>query len=43
MGEEKKRTLEEYLIERIEESGYPLEIEVSDAMDKDFMVFLYST
>lgn len=37
--EEKKRTLEDHLIEKIKESGYPLEIEVSIMLDPDYIVF----
>jgi len=37
--ESKKRTLEDYLMERIKESGYPLEIEVSNILDPDYIVF----
>ena len=36
---EKKRTLEDHLVERIKESGYPLEIEVSNMLDSDYMVW----
>ena len=36
---EKKRTLEDYLVERIKESGFPLEIEVSNMLDSDYIVF----
>ena len=36
---EKKRTLEDHLIEKIKESGYPLEIEVSNILDPDYIVF----
>ena len=35
----KKRTLEDHLIEKIEESGYPLEIEISALLDKEYLVF----
>lgn len=34
-----KKTLEEYLIEKVKESGYPLEIEISKLLDKDYIVF----
>ena len=37
--EGKKRTLEDHLIEKIKESGYPLEIEVSNILDPDYIVF----
>ena len=38
--EEGKGTLEDYLIERIKKSGYPLEIEISDALEREkFVVF----
>jgi len=37
--ERKKRTLEDNLIEKIKESGYPLEIEVSNILDPDYIVF----
>jgi len=37
--EEKKKTLEEHLIKRIKKSGYPLEIEISNLLDKDYVVF----
>lgn len=36
--EDKKRHLEEYLIERIKKSGYPLEIRISDLLDEDHYV-----
>ena len=36
---EKKRTLEDHLIEKIKESGYPLEIEISALLDKKYIVF----
>jgi len=35
----KKKTLEEHLIEKVKESGYPLEIEISKLLDKDYIVF----
>lgn len=37
--EEKKKTLEDHLIEKIKESGYPLEIEISTLLDKEYLVF----
>lgn len=37
--EEKNRTLENYLIKRIKKSGYPLEIEISNLLDKEYLVF----
>lgn len=37
--EEKKKTLEDHLIEKIKESSYPLEIEVSNKLDPDYIVF----
>lgn len=37
--EEKNRTLENYLIKRIKKSGYPLEIEISNLLDKEYVVF----
>ena len=39
MSEEKKRTLKDHLIERIKKSGFPLEIEISNLLDKEFVVF----
>jgi len=35
----RKGTLEDYLIKRIKESGYPLEVEISNMLDKEFVVF----
>lgn len=38
--EERKDTLEDYLVERVKKSGYPLEIEVSDMLEREkFVVF----
>jgi len=38
--QKKRRTLEEHLIEKIKESGYPLEIEISNLLDeKSYVVF----
>lgn len=37
--EGKERTLKNHLIERIKESGYPLEIEMSNILDPDYIVF----
>jgi hypothetical protein len=34
----KKKGLEDYLVEKIKESGYPLEIEVSNLLDKKYLV-----
>lgn len=39
MDPEKSRTLEDYLIEKVKESGYPLEIEISTLLDKEYVVF----
>jgi hypothetical protein len=41
MSSEKKntKTLEDYLIERINKSGYPLEIEISNLLDQEYVVF----
>lgn len=36
---EKNRTLEDHLIKRIKKSGYPLEIEISNLLDKEYVVF----
>lgn len=36
---EKKKTLEDHLIKRIKESGYPLEIEISTLLDNEYLVF----
>lgn len=36
---EKKKALEDHLIEKIEKSGYPLEIEISGLLDKEYVVF----
>jgi len=37
---EGKETLEEYLVERVKKSGYPLEIEISDVLEREnFVVF----
>lgn len=36
---EKNRTLEDHLIKRIKKSGYPLEIEISNLLDKKYVVF----
>lgn len=38
--EERKDTLEDYLIEKVKKSGYPLEIEVSNALENErFVIF----
>jgi len=37
--EEKKKTLEDYLVEKIKKSGYPLEIEISTLLDREYVVF----
>lgn len=37
--EGKKKTLEDYLIERIKKSGYPLEIEISNLLDHKYVIF----
>lgn len=38
--EDVKDTLEDYLLERVKKSGYPLEIEISDALEREkFVVF----
>lgn len=39
MESEKRRTVEDHLIEKIKESGYPLEIEISTLLDKEYVVF----
>jgi len=39
MKSEKRRTLEDYLIEKVKESGYPLEIEISNLLGKEYVVF----
>lgn len=36
---ETRRTLENHLVEEIKKSGYPLEIEISSFLDKDYIVF----
>lgn len=35
---EKKKTLEDFLVEAIKKSGYPLEIEISNLLDKNYFV-----
>lgn len=39
MKPEEKKTLEDHLIKAIKKSGYPLEIEISNLLDKDYVVF----
>lgn len=39
MNQQSRKSLEDHLIERIKESGYPLEIEVSNSLDPDYIVF----
>jgi hypothetical protein len=38
--DERKRTLEDHLVQQVKKSGYPLEIEISNILDgKDYVVF----
>lgn len=37
--QEKRRTFEDHLVKKIKESGYPLEMEISSLLDKEYVVF----